>query len=335
MIQSVRFQNFKVLRDCTLPLGQFTLLVGPNGSGKTTAIQGLRALWHRGEVLFDRFLSAGVEAKGSVICVELKWDPSRKESVTAARWLHGRGGRLDHRRLGKPVEPGLGSSLDATLRDLRCYNLDAQAIAQAVKLEPQMELSPGGGRLAGVLDRLRDEHPERFEGINAELSRWLPEFDRILFDTPSEGSRAVALRTARGGHKIAAADISQGTLLALAILTLAYIADPPPVVCFEEPGRGLHPRLLRDVRDALYRLAHPDSAGEKRPAVQVIATTHNPYFLDLFREHPEEIVICEELQDNVRFQRLSDREDLEEILGSAHLGDAWYSGVLGGVPTDR
>ena len=33
-----------------------------------------------------------------------------------------------------------------------------------------------------------------------------------------------------------------------------------------------------------------------------------------------------------RFERLSDRTDLDEILQDAHLGEAWYSGVLGGVP---
>lgn len=33
-----------------------------------------------------------------------------------------------------------------------------------------------------------------------------------------------------------------------------------------------------------------------------------------------------------RFSRLSDRADLEEILGDAPLSEVWYSGVLGGVP---
>lgn len=129
-----------------------------------------------------------------------------------------------------------------------------------------------------------------------------------------------------------ARSLSQGTLVALAILTLAYLPEPPPLVCLEEPDHGLHPRLLRDVRDAIYRLAYPENFGEKREATQVIATTHNPYFLDLFREHPEEIVIAEKDGLGAKFSRLSDRADLSEILGEAHLGDVWYSGVLGGVP---
>ncbi len=42
MIKAIRFQNYKVLRDTTLPLGNFTLLLGPNGSGKSTAISALQ-----------------------------------------------------------------------------------------------------------------------------------------------------------------------------------------------------------------------------------------------------------------------------------------------------
>ncbi|MCX8090560.1 MAG: ATP-binding protein, partial [Verrucomicrobiae bacterium] len=78
--------------------------------------------------------------------------------------------------------------------------------------------------------------------------RWIPEFDRILFETPGEGEKAVALRTRAGGHRIKASELSGGTLIALALLTLAYLPEPPSIVCLEEPDRGLHPRLLRDVR---------------------------------------------------------------------------------------
>ena len=165
------------------------------------------------------------------------------------------------------------------------------------------------------------------------MGRWLPEFDRILFDTPGNGRRGLVLRTREGHFQIEASDISQGTLLALAILTLAYVPHPPSVVCLEEPDRGIHPRLLREVQDAMYRLSYPENYGEKRNPVQVIATTHSPYFLDLFKDHPEEVVIADKLGLDVRFERLSDRPDIDEILGDTQLGDAWYSGVLGGVPS--
>ena len=88
------------------------------------------------------------------------------------------------------------------------------------------------------------------------------------------------------------------------------------------------------MRDALYRLAYPESVGEKRDPVQVIATTHSPYLLDLFRDHPEEIVIANKTGQEARFERLSDQHNINEILHDAHLGDVWYTGILGGVPSN-
>jgi predicted ATPase len=197
-----------------------------------------------------------------------------------------------------------------------------------------MELACDGTGLAGVLDGIRDGEPERFDAINEDLGRWLPEFDRILFETPQTGVRSILLRTRTGGHKIRASDLSGGTLVALALLTLSHLAKPPTILCLEEPDRGIHPRLLRDLKDALYRLSYPQDFGENRQAVQVIATTHSPYMLDLFSDHPEEIVIAQKTGLEATFQRLSDQADIKEILRDAHLGELWYSGLLGGVPSN-
>jgi predicted ATPase len=167
------------------------------------------------------------------------------------------------------------------------------------------------------------------------LARWLPEFDQILFQTPEVGKRSIQLRVAGGRGAISAMHLSSGTLFALAILTLALIPKPPAVLCLEEPDHGIHPRLMRDVRDALYRLAYPENFSDSRQPVQVIATTHSPILLDLFRDHPEDVVIANKSGTEATFQRLTDIPKFEEILGECSLGDAWYTGILGGVPTER
>ncbi len=326
MIESVRFKNFKVLTDTTLPLGRFTLIVGPNGSGKSTAMQGLSAVLGGGD--WKRWASAGTLVDQEVF-VEVRWTDLPQGVVLRGVW-DSRGfheGGFASEQVVRPVRDSLAR--------LRKFTFLPGELANSTQLGPNVELGAQGQGLAVVLDQLRDTDPERFEELNDELSRWLPEFDRLLFETPGSGIRSLALRTKVGDHKIPAVHLSDGTLLALAILTLAYIPNPPPIVCLEEPDHGIHPRLLRDVQDAIYRLCYPDRLGESRPPVQVIATTHSPYFLDLFRDHPEEVVLAHKTGLEARFERLSDRPDAAEILRDSHLGDAWYSGILGGVPAER
>jgi predicted ATPase len=332
MIESIHFSNFKALRDTTLKLGRFTLLVGPNGCGKSTVLQALTALRDPTQLKLHQIATVGAsERPDSDVKVVVNWGSPFREATTAAIWgqrtilnqYEGEGEATKRTRI----------AISKLLNGIRVFNLDASAIAQTVQLEPSAELQPNGANLVVSLDQMRDRNPERFDAVQREISRWIPEFDKILFNTPRSGSRRLMLRMRKGGHPIDAANLSQGTLLALALLTIAYLQDPPAIVGFEEPDRGIHPRLLREVRDALYRLSYPEDSQETREPVQVIATTHSPYLLDMFREHTDEVVLVNKLSDNVQFERLSDRADLHEILEDSHLGDAWYTGVLGGVPT--
>ncbi|MCR4411770.1 MAG: ATP-binding protein [Thermoguttaceae bacterium] len=334
MIESIEFRNFKVLRETTLPLGRCTVLVGPNGSGKSTVLKAMQAVRDRdaNRLARSRSLLANDDEE-AVVQVKLNWAAPYNRVSYAATWSPRHG--LKCAPISLPgAEPHDRLAIEQTVRRIRVFALDPRAVAQPAVVKDRPEIAEDGGGLAAVLDGMRDSDPERFDRLNSELRRWLPEYEGIRFEKPQEGHKAIALQTRHSSARVPAADLSQGTLVALAILTLAYLPEPPAVVGLEEPDRGVHPRLLRHVRDALYRLAYPENFGEHREPVQVIATTHSPYFLDQFREHPEEVVIANRVGDNVRFERLSDRPSIQEILGEAPLGEVWYTGVLGGVPSE-
>ncbi len=327
MIESIHFHNFKALRDTTLPLGRCTILVGPNGSGKSTVLQAIELTTSTSRD--DR------DQEQLRQCWSLHAD-STDERGLEIRYRFGQAGeyflRFQTQRAG--LKLSASASTSSAVARMRVYSFAPDAIAASSAVSPAVELSRDGRCLASVLDNLRDTVPDRFDALNQTVGEWLPEFERIQFSVPTGGQKVIALATCEGGHRIPAKDLSQGTLIALALLTLAYLPEPPSLVALEEPDRGIHPRLLRRVQDALYRLAYPESFGEQREPVQVLATTHSPYFLDLFKDHPEEIVIANKVGLDVRFERLSERKDIEEILGAAPLGEAWYSGVLGGVPNE-
>ena len=334
MIESIEFKNFKILRDATLPLSPCTILVGPNGSGKSTVLEGLRVARNEFTGSFERNFSLGVPlAVDSEIKLVLNWAGRFRGTSSVTKWV-GNGQKSKAFDCPDDFDKSDAWAINSWIHLIRIYSLDAKAIAQPSTVTGNPTLAENGAGLAAVLDGMRDVDPERFDAINAELGRWLPEFCRIGFDRPSDGSKVVVLRTRDGNHRVPAADLSQGTLISLALLTLAYLPEPPSLVALEEPDRGIHPRLLRRVADALYRLSYPESCGESRQPVQVIATTHSPYFLDLFKDHPEEIVLANKTGQQANFERLSDRADIDEILGSAPLGEAWFSGILGGVPNE-
>ena len=340
MIESIEFTNFKALRHTTLPLSPFTLLLGPNGSGKTSVLQILEGITGlipphgkgvQNKINYPTSISVTMKDQNADVETKLRLQLKNQNIVATFRWHPN--GRADNqwiRANGILLNGGEAQFPREWLGRMQTYSLDATAIAQPAQVNSGPLQSNGAG-LAAVLDDLKDNHPDRWEMLLEELRRWLPEYDYVMFDKPQPGSKALALRTKNGGHRIPATALSQGTLIGLALLTLAYLPDPPSLVGLEEIDRGLHPRLLRHLQDALYRLSYPESCGETRPPIQVIATTHSPYLLDLYREHPEEIVLAQKEGLEVQMKRLTDIEHYEEILGDSPLSEVWYSGVLGGV----
>jgi predicted ATPase len=226
------------------------------------------------------------------------------------------------------------NALKTDLATVRGYVLDHAVMAQPAKAGEGAELTMEGGNLAAVLWHLRQSAADAFSALTEELLRILPEFRSLELIEHGDERVEFGLRLAEDGY-VPAAELSQGTLYLIGVLALAFDPDPPWVLCIEEVDRGIHPRMLREIRDALYRLSYPQSFASKRRAVQIVTTTHSPYFIDLFREHPEEIIISHKHGRAAHFERLADRPDLPELLREGSLGDIWFSGILGGVPEER
>jgi predicted ATPase len=338
VIASVQFKHFKALRATSLRLEPFNLVIGPNGSGKTSLIQALlrlRALARppagiarpaeralpphpptdAPEIVFrftppDADIEVHLRGQSEQVCDAIEvWHPPTDEA--RARW----------------------SALRGRLEGIRAYLFDHYAMAEPAAWSEGGELHSNGGNLGAVLERLREQQPGTFAQLETEFCRALPEFSGVTPQRAESGVR-LALRLKEDGRGLTAENLSQGTLYTLAVLTLSFSPQPPTVVCLEEADRGIHPRLLRAVRDALYRLGYPAESGRQRAAVQIVATTQSPYFLDLFRDHPEEVVIASKKGRSATFARLSDLPNAREIIAGSSLGDLWFSGILGGVPEE-
>ena len=331
MIESIQFENFKVLKDATLKLRPFNIIVGPNGSGKSTVFQALEAVQNPHGFQFRKLVTAG---ENRPVEVGLKWQSDRGPISARISWATSSAVQSAFGLSGVVnSDPKLIQEVQSVLSAVRIFAFEPSKIAEAIHLQPDMQLAKDGSNLAGALDSLRDKDEDAFNALKEELRNWLPEYETIIFETPNQGHRSFKLRQTFGKQTISSKDLSEGTLVALALLLIAHNPNPPALVCLEDPDKGLHPRLLRDVRGALYRLSYPEKFGLKRKPVQVIATTHSPLFLDLFKEHPEDIIIAEKHSDGTAtFKSLAEDAQLREMIGDASLGEVWYSGLLGGVP---
>jgi len=328
VIASVAFRNFKALRNTSLRLSPFNIVIGANGSGKTSLIQALQRL--RTLATLPLKEASAVTRDGGP---EITIDFAAPHSDVTARLGCTCDVVCDLLRVESPSQVKW-DEIKARLGTMRSYAFDHEAMAASALTTAGAGLASNGANLPAVLAERQRNAPAEFARLEAELVRLLPEFTGIIFEEDSGGRVRFLLSIDGTGESVRAENLSQGVFYLLGLLVLSFDPAPPAVVCIEEIDRGIHPRMLREVRDALYRLSYPTSFGETRAPVQVIATTHSPYLLDLFREHPEEIVITQKHGHEARFERLADRVDLKELLSEGSLGDMWFSGVLGGVPEE-
>jgi predicted ATPase len=335
MISAVHFRNFKALRSAAVQLGQFNLLLGPSGSGKTSLIQSLLQL--RG--LSGLPVTHAHELKGQAPSgpqINFHFNPPFNDVRVT---LGCNSNELVCNLLVVEHAPGIEGEgkwgeLRTKLQTIRAFVFDHNVIGLPAKTKDGAELSSNASNLAEVLAERRRRFPDKFTNMEADFCRIMPEFSGLDFRATGESHVELLARLAESGELLPAGSLSQGTLYLLAILTLAHAPEPPGIVCIEEADRGVHPRLLREVRDALYRLSHPLEGTGGRAPVQVLATTQSPYLLDLFKDHPEEVVLANKQGNAATFERLSERKDLMELMKEAHLGDLWYSGILGAVPDE-
>jgi predicted ATPase len=330
VIASVAFRRFKALRHAAVELGPFNVIVGPNSSGKTSLIEALLHLRTLAKLppldgTTDFVAKSGPEiafafspphagVKVRLGCTaDLACDAIHIASANAGDW------------------PALRSRIER----IRSFDFDPGEMTAPAPRAAGAELAEDGRNLVAVLATLKAEAPVAFRELETEAFRLMPQFTGIALRDGPDGTVSLGLELRAGEGIVAGDDLSQGAVYLLALLALSFAPEPPAVVCIEEIDRGLHPRLLREVRDLLYRLTHPASSGLARPPVQVITTTHSPYFIDLFRDHPEEVIITQKHGREARFTRLIDRPDLGGLLQDGTLGDLWFSGVLGGVPEDE
>ncbi|MBF0332737.1 MAG: AAA family ATPase [Alphaproteobacteria bacterium] len=250
-------------------------------------------------------------------------------------WLDGRkldmsknsSGLATLRKLGKPMVPEQVNDLAVLLETFRIFEVDVAKARMPSAVAVSGTLAADAGNLASFLAYLKQSHEPIFDQIVDDMRYILPGFVGLHL-TPIGGAAAgmvVELEERGLGGRTPLAAASFGTIRALALLAMLHDPDPPRLTCVEEVDHGLHPyaldRLVERLREASQR-------------TQMLVATHSPALVNRLRS--DELIVCE--RDPATGASIIPAIDAATVRAMAAesdllLGELWFSGCLGGVPS--
>lgn len=183
---------------------------------------------------------------------------------------------LDHSILSlphyPPHYPHLVAARQEISRWLFFYFEPRERMRAANPVKEVRHIGLMGEELPAYLNTLKALEPRQFTAVEKALKTVLPQIDGIEVEVNDLGE--VELRLREGGLTVPARVLSEGTLRILGMLALTGAREPPPLVGFEEPENGVHPRRIQLIAELLKTRAGIGNT-------QYIVTTHSPILPDL------------------------------------------------------
>ena len=362
MIQRVWFEEFRALRKVSIELERLTVFVGPNGSGKTSVLEGISyLLWltrtykpvdtanplREGE---PRNTHAQSPMK---VGLAFDGDPTTGLELTVTE----QPGGPPATTLCATVGP---QSSESNVHDTRVQMTSPQydaararaGVATFLRLSPkalaephysdeqQPRIDPTGAGLASVINDLASSEPERKEAISAALRKVVPSVRRIRTERAKVTRRETEFiridneRVERHQERVywgqrVLLDTTSGDSIPLSaasegtVLTLGLMT----VLHGRNPPRTL---LMDDLDRALHPKAQQDLVGVLRtalrddPELQILATSHSPFLLDALT-HDEVRLTTLADDGSVLCGALRDHPAFEQWKSLVKPGELWTS----------
>jgi len=323
MIKEITIENCRSILKATIPLSPFTLLIGANGTGKSNF---LRLLQHTSFILKNNeisILSKHINYSESVQRVIFKDTNDSFMIQSVQNNFYFNGTPIQRKSFEFDRYP-----LFSHLINISVFSLNPENAGKEESLTTNPVVREDGSGVVQVIDSLKTgDREDLFEKIQSTLNEFIPEIEKISF-IPKENAKQLQVREKHISLPVPVSQLSDGTKLVLIILTILFQEKPPSIICIEEIDRGLHPRLFGKIVDLCFQMAKQENMP------QIIATTHNPYLVDQFKGNEQAVIIVEKKEGQTIFTTLKERLSQLEA-DEEPLGELWYSGFVGGVPTLR
>ncbi len=183
----------------------------------------------------------------------------------------------------------------------------------------EKRIDPDGQNLISVLHTLYTGDREFERNVDQAMrAAFGDDYEKLIFPPAADQRIQLRVRWRSLKREQSAADLSDGTLRFLFLITALATPDPPPVIAIDEPEVGLHPSMLPIIAEF---------AADAALRSQVVLTTHSPQLLDAFTElKPTTTVMRWENGETVL--RNLNGDELDYWLQGYTLGKLFKSGEL-------
>lgn len=197
-------------------------------------------------------------------------------------------------------------------------NMDAP-IRQPTIARHETRVDPDGQNLISVLHTLYTGDRDFKNDVNLAMRAAFGEdFDELVFPPAADQRIQLRVRWKTLSREQSAADLSDGTLRFLFLLTVLASPDPAPLIAIDEPETGLHPSMLPIIAEY---------AVDASDRTQIILTTHSPQLLDAFKDVVPKTTVVKWDEGETVLQNV-EGDMLECWLKEFSLGSLFRSGEL-------
>lgn len=309
-LESITVRNFKATEEATIPLAGVTILVGPNGCGKSSVLQAIHWAARAASYVLPKYTKEMIsferldyvpsseplttlhksemksDASSTAVEVVFSHLPINKEPVQATvriRAARNRGGITAYTDGGNAVTPYKQRYQFITTYIPGLAGLsEKESILAQPTLRRQAASGDAGGVLRNILLNLRSRRvgeidetlgKERLQLLNALVSQVHPGIQVDVSFDEREDYHITALVSTKefAGQSRPLETAATGVLQVVQIFAYLILFEPK-VMLIDEPDAHLHPDKQERLIEALERAA-------PKFDTQIILTTHSPHIV--------------------------------------------------------
>lgn len=360
MINKIKIEGYKSIRELDLELKPINVFIGSNGVGKSNFISFFKLL----NIVYEQRLENYSLTQGAdnllyfgrrntekiYAYIEFKetnaysfhLQPSNDNKLFITQEHTGfntnkgyfKGGwswsiigvNTNESRI-KEFTTGKTAWVSMYLKSFKIYHFHDTSIdaplRAACQINDNVYLKENGSNLPAFLYFLQERENNSFQKIERIIKSIAPFFERFDLKPNRLNPEWITLEWIEKDHPdnyFNATHFSDGTIRFIALATLLMQPNLPKTIIIDEPELGLHPVAISKLA-GLIRKASATS--------QIIISTQSINLVDNFE--PEDIITVDRSNNQSIFRRL-DSTNLKNWISEYSMGDLWVKNVIGGRP---